>query len=77
MRGIYPPGRCSPPFGNCKTGNSDVEPLIALHNMLLSHAKAVDLYRKHFQVTIKCPKLAFVVTFSRLGETGLKANIGV
>ncbi|KAL5151602.1 Beta-glucosidase 18 [Glycine soja] len=49
MRGIYPPGRCSPPFGNCKTGNSDVEPLIALHNMLLSHAKAVDLYRKHFQ----------------------------
>ncbi|KAG5141241.1 hypothetical protein JHK84_035009 [Glycine max] len=49
MRGIYPPGHCSPPFGNCNTGNSDVEPLIALHSMLLSHAKAVDLYRKNFQ----------------------------
>nr|KYP40973.1 Beta-glucosidase 6 [Cajanus cajan] len=49
MRGIHPPGHCSPPFGNCYTGNSDVEPLIAMHNMLLSHAKAVKLYRKHFQ----------------------------
>ncbi|RDX66008.1 Beta-glucosidase 18, partial [Mucuna pruriens] len=49
MRGSYPPGHCSPPFGNCYTGNSDVEPLIAMHNMLLSHAKAVELYRKHFQ----------------------------
>ncbi|XP_014492159.1 beta-glucosidase 18 [Vigna radiata var. radiata] len=49
IRGTYPPGHCSPPFGNCSTGNSDVEPLIAMHNMLLSHAKAVELYRKHFQ----------------------------
>ncbi|XP_020226287.1 beta-glucosidase 18 isoform X1 [Cajanus cajan] len=49
MRGIFPPGHCSPPFGNCYTGNSDVEPLIVMHNMLLSHAKAVELYRKHFQ----------------------------
>ncbi|XP_019425298.1 PREDICTED: beta-glucosidase 18-like [Lupinus angustifolius] len=50
IRGTYPPGHCSPPFGNCSTGNSDVEPLIVMHNMLLSHAKAVELYRKHFQV---------------------------
>ncbi|XP_029124895.1 beta-glucosidase 18, partial [Cajanus cajan] len=49
IRGTYPPGHCSPPFGNCHAGNSDVEPLIAMHNMLLSHAKAVQLYRKHFQ----------------------------
>ncbi|KAL2331449.1 hypothetical protein Fmac_019030 [Flemingia macrophylla] len=49
MEGTYPPGRCSPPFGNCYTGNSDVEPLIVVHNMLLAHAKAVELYRKHFQ----------------------------
>ncbi|KAK7244326.1 hypothetical protein RIF29_39146 [Crotalaria pallida] len=48
-RGHYPPGHCSPPFGNCSAGNSDVEPLIAVHNMLLSHAKAVELYRKFFQ----------------------------
>ncbi|XP_019425300.1 PREDICTED: beta-glucosidase 18-like [Lupinus angustifolius] len=47
--GIYPPSHCSPPFGNCSTGNSDVEPLAAMHNMLLSHAKAVELYRKNFQ----------------------------
>ena len=69
MKGIYAPGHCSPPFGNCNTGNSDVEPLIAVHNMILSHAKAVELYRKHFQV--------FVVTLSRLVEKGLKAKKGV
>ncbi|KAK3199106.1 hypothetical protein Dsin_022521 [Dipteronia sinensis] len=49
MRGWFPPGHCSPPFGNCSAGNSNTEPLIALHNMLLSHAKAVNLYRKTFQ----------------------------
>ncbi|KAJ1401918.1 Glycosyl hydrolases family 1, N-terminal conserved site [Sesbania bispinosa] len=49
MRGTFPPGHCSLPFGNCYTGNSDVEPLLAVHNMLLSHAKAAELYRKHFQ----------------------------
>ncbi|RDX68030.1 Beta-glucosidase 18, partial [Mucuna pruriens] len=49
IRGTYPPGHCSPPFGNCYAGNSDVEPLMVMHNMLLSHAKAVELYRKHFQ----------------------------
>ncbi|KAK4837843.1 hypothetical protein QYF36_008913 [Acer negundo] len=49
MRGWFPPGHCSPPFGNCSAGNSDTEPLIALHNMLLSHAKVVNLYRKTFQ----------------------------
>ncbi|KAK4484881.1 hypothetical protein RD792_007481 [Penstemon davidsonii] len=27
--GICPPARCSPPFGNCSYGNSDVEPLVA------------------------------------------------
>ncbi|KVI02194.1 Glycoside hydrolase, catalytic domain-containing protein [Cynara cardunculus var. scolymus] len=35
--GIFPPSRCSEPFGNCLAGNSDVEPLIAMHNMLLAH----------------------------------------
>ncbi|KAH7512519.1 hypothetical protein FEM48_Zijuj12G0099200 [Ziziphus jujuba var. spinosa] len=47
--GQLPPMHCSPPFGNCSVGNSDVEPLIALHNMLMSHAKAANLYHKHFQ----------------------------
>jgi len=49
--GINPPGHCSRPFGNCSTGNSDVEPLIVMHNLLRAHAKVVELYRKHFQVT--------------------------
>ncbi|KAJ0044554.1 hypothetical protein Pint_04472 [Pistacia integerrima] len=51
VRGWYPPGHCSAPFGNCSAGNSDVEPLIVMHNMLLSHAKAVKLYREQFQQT--------------------------
>ncbi|KAI9093187.1 hypothetical protein K1719_027201 [Acacia pycnantha] len=49
VRGVYPPGHCSAPFGNCSVGNSDAEPLIAMHNALLSHAIAVHLYRNHFQ----------------------------
>lgn len=51
IKGIYSSGHCSLPFGNCYTGNSDVEPLLVMHNMLLSHAKAVELYRNHYQVT--------------------------
>lgn len=49
IKGVYPPAHCSPPFGNCSIGNSDIEPLIVMHNMLLAHAKAVRLYRTHFQ----------------------------
>ncbi|KAK1549928.1 hypothetical protein Q3G72_010534 [Acer saccharum] len=49
MKGLFSPGHCSLPFGNCSAGNSDTETLIAHHNMLLSHAKAVNLYRKTFQ----------------------------
>ncbi|WOG98666.1 hypothetical protein DCAR_0418010 [Daucus carota subsp. sativus] len=49
ISGEYPPRHCSPPFGNCSVGNSDVEPLIAMHNMLLCHAKAAKLYHEHFQ----------------------------
>ncbi|GMH05658.1 hypothetical protein Nepgr_007498 [Nepenthes gracilis] len=49
LRGWYPPARCSPPFGDCAAGDSDSEPLIAVHNMLLSHAKAARLYRHQFQ----------------------------
>ncbi|CDP05537.1 unnamed protein product [Coffea canephora] len=50
-RGKHPPGHCSPPFGNCSAGNSDTEPLIAMHNMLLAHAKASKLYREQFQAS--------------------------
>ncbi|TVU15259.1 hypothetical protein EJB05_38769, partial [Eragrostis curvula] len=49
MDGWYPPGRCSQPFGNCALGNSSIEPYIAGHNMILSHATAVSIYRKRYQ----------------------------
>ncbi|KAK8708783.1 hypothetical protein V6N13_059820 [Hibiscus sabdariffa] len=48
-RGVFAPARCSQPFGNCSVGDSDKEPLIVVHNMLLAHAKAVKLYREQFQ----------------------------
>ncbi|GJN02361.1 hypothetical protein PR202_ga19703 [Eleusine coracana subsp. coracana] len=46
MDGWYPPGRCSQPFGNCAFGNSSIEPYIAGHNMILSHATAVSIYKR-------------------------------
>ncbi|XP_042394641.1 beta-glucosidase 16-like isoform X4 [Zingiber officinale] len=48
--GTFPPGRCSEPYGNCHTGDSKTEPYRAVHNMILSHAVAVDIYRKKYQV---------------------------
>nr|KAJ0188320.1 hypothetical protein LSAT_V11C900494850 [Lactuca sativa] len=50
MWGAYPPSRCSKPFGNCRTGNSDVEPLIVMHNMVLAHGKTAKLYYKKYKV---------------------------
>ncbi|TVU15273.1 hypothetical protein EJB05_38784 [Eragrostis curvula] len=49
MDGWYPLGHCSHPFGNCASGNSSIEPYIAGHNMILSHANAVSIYRKKYQ----------------------------
>ncbi|XP_075091780.1 beta-glucosidase 18-like [Nicotiana tabacum] len=49
MNGVFPPSHCSPPFGKCSSGNSDIEPLLVVHNSILAHAKAVKLYRHHFQ----------------------------
>ncbi|KAJ8619924.1 hypothetical protein MRB53_028453 [Persea americana] len=47
--GIYPPARCSVPFGNCTFGDSTEEPFVAAHNIILSHALAVDIYRSKYQ----------------------------
>ncbi|XP_054777318.1 beta-glucosidase 46-like [Prosopis cineraria] len=47
--GNYPPGRCSKPFGDCIEGDSESEPFIAAHNIILSHASAVDVYRSKYQ----------------------------
>ncbi|KAL3596219.1 hypothetical protein D5086_007856 [Populus alba] len=47
--GEYPPCRCSSPFGNCTHGDSEKEPFIAAHNMILAHATAVGVYRTKYQ----------------------------
>ncbi|KAK7264503.1 hypothetical protein RJT34_32112 [Clitoria ternatea] len=49
-QGKYPPCRCSSKFGNCSGGDSDKEPFVAAHNMILSHAAAVDIYRNKYQI---------------------------
>ncbi|GLT83242.1 hypothetical protein SLE2022_015430 [Rubroshorea leprosula] len=47
--GIFPPSRCSSLFGNCSSGDSEKEPFIAAHNVILSHAAAIHLYRTKYQ----------------------------
>ncbi|CAN0852386.1 Beta-glucosidase 46 [Linum grandiflorum] len=47
--GVFPPARCSGTFGNCSNGDSEIEPFVAAHNMILSHAAAVSLYRTKYQ----------------------------
>ncbi|XP_048558506.1 probable inactive beta-glucosidase 14 isoform X1 [Triticum urartu] len=49
LNGWFPPGHCSEPFGNCAFGNSSIEPYIAGHNMILSHANVVSIYRNNYQ----------------------------
>ncbi|XP_020585362.1 beta-glucosidase 22-like isoform X2 [Phalaenopsis equestris] len=48
--GFFPPQRCSYPFGvNCTGGDSTVEPYITVHNYILAHSAAVELYRTKYQ----------------------------
>ncbi|XP_054777317.1 beta-glucosidase 46-like isoform X5 [Prosopis cineraria] len=47
--GNFPPSRCSKPFGDCIEGDSESEPFVAAHNIILSHAAAVDIYRTKYQ----------------------------
>ncbi|KAI3905324.1 hypothetical protein MKX01_040015, partial [Papaver californicum] len=48
--GICPPQRCSYPGGviNCTSGNSSVEPYIAMHNVLLTHASVAAVYKERY-----------------------------
>ncbi|KAF9624148.1 hypothetical protein IFM89_008086 [Coptis chinensis] len=48
--GLQAPGRCSILLHLfCRAGNSATEPYIVAHNVLLSHAAAVDIYRKRYK----------------------------
>ncbi|KAI5414650.1 variant 2, Beta-glucosidase 46 [Lathyrus oleraceus] len=47
--GIAPPRHCSGIFGNCSKGDSEKEPFVAAHNIILSHAAAVHIYRNKYQ----------------------------
>ncbi|KDP39385.1 hypothetical protein JCGZ_01142 [Jatropha curcas] len=47
--GKHPPSRCSYPVGKCEAGDSQLEPYIAAHNMILSHATATQIYRDRYQ----------------------------
>ncbi|KAL2519297.1 Beta-glucosidase 40 [Abeliophyllum distichum] len=50
--GLQAPGRCSILLhGFCRAGNSATEPYIVGHNVLLSHAAAVGIYKKKYQPT--------------------------
>ncbi|MED6164527.1 hypothetical protein PIB30_090981 [Stylosanthes scabra] len=48
--GTFAPGRCSNYVGNCTSGNSAIEPYIVAHHLILSHAKAVSLYKTRYQM---------------------------
>jgi beta-glucosidase len=49
LLGQYPPNHCSAPFGTCNSGNSHREPYVAAHNIIMSHAAAVDNYKRNYQ----------------------------
>ncbi|KAJ9174426.1 hypothetical protein P3X46_013070 [Hevea brasiliensis] len=50
--GVFAPGRCSPWVNyQCQAGDSSTEPYIVAHHLLLSHAAAVQAYRKNYQTT--------------------------
>lgn len=51
--GDFPPNRCSKPFGDCAEGDSEKEPFIAAHNIILAHAAAVKVYKTKYQVGSK------------------------
>ncbi|CAI0385866.1 unnamed protein product [Linum tenue] len=51
VQGNNSPGRCSSYVGNCTDGNSATEPYIVVHNILLSHAAAANVYREKYKAS--------------------------
>ncbi|CAA0825542.1 Beta-glucosidase 40 [Striga hermonthica] len=48
--GLQAPGRCSILLhAFCRAGNSATEPYIVAHNLLLSHAAVVDIYKRKYK----------------------------
>ncbi|KAF3337062.1 Beta-glucosidase 25 [Carex littledalei] len=48
--GLQAPGRCSIlSHIFCREGNSSTEPYIVAHNLILSHANAFHIYKRHFK----------------------------
>lgn len=62
--GVYAPGRCSDYMGNCSAGDSATEPYTVGHNLLLSHAAAVKLYKEKHQVKQELISIASVTTIT-------------
>ncbi|KAK8618307.1 hypothetical protein V6N13_132302 [Hibiscus sabdariffa] len=52
LTGTFPPSRCSRPFGNCTDGDSEKEPFVAAHNIILAHIAAVHIYRTKYQAEL-------------------------
>ena len=50
--GTFAPGRCSNYSGTCASGNSATGPYKVAHNLILSHAAGVKLYKEKYQVLI-------------------------
>jgi beta-glucosidase len=63
---IFPPARCSDPFGaaKCTLGDSSTEPYVAAHNTLLAHASVFSLYKEKYQVSeCSCAQISFGAAF--------------
>jgi len=50
--GTHAPGRCSD-RSRCAEGNSKTEPYLVAHHQILSHATAVSIYQKKYQIQQK------------------------
>lgn len=69
--GIAPPNRCSKPFGHCSHGDSEKEPFVAAHNIILAHAAALKLYKTKYQVRHNQALVKYFRTF----ELGIQYSI--
>ncbi|KAF7824494.1 vicianin hydrolase-like [Senna tora] len=72
--GNFPPGRCSNYAGNCTVGDSATEPYIVGYHWILSHAAAVRLYKKKYQVSQKGEIGITLVTFWYIPKSDTAAD---